>query len=88
MTNTSSYDKNYDSLDESCTDPKTIDDYLEFIKIGSQIKENLVRRTKEENTIFLLRVLRSIINKQVLADLLDQDTGDYIYESVKIAALE
>jgi|ERR687898_2248369 hypothetical protein len=52
MTNTSSYDKNYDSLDESCTDPKTIDDYLEFIKIGSQIKENLVRRTTEENTIF------------------------------------
>ena len=76
------------SLNESCTDPKTIDDYLEFIKMGSQIKENLVRRTKEENTIFLLRVLRSIINKQVLADLLDQDTGDYIYESVKIAALE
>jgi hypothetical protein len=68
MTNTSNYDKNYDSLDESCTDRKTIDDYLEFIKMGSQIKLNLVKHTKEENTIFLLRVLRSIINEQVLAD--------------------
>ena len=35
---TSNYDRFYDSLDEPCDktlDPKTPDEYLEFIKLGS-----------------------------------------------------
>lgn len=95
MTNSDTY---YDDLDIPCSssftaadrniDPKTVDDYAEFIKMGSQIKLNLVKHTKEENTIFLLRVLRSIISEQALADLLDADIGDIIYQSVKEEALK
>ena len=88
---TSNYDRFYDSLDEPCDktlDPKTPDEYLEFIKPGLQIKLNLVKHTKGENTISLLRVLRSIISEQVLADLLNQDTDDYIYQAVKDEALK
>jgi hypothetical protein len=57
-------------------------------KEGSQIKLNLVRHVKEENTIYLLKVLRATINEQVLADLLDQDIGDIVYQSVKDEALK
>jgi hypothetical protein len=63
----------YDSLDILCNsftnsilDLKTFDDYMEFISMGSKIKERLVSHTKEENTIFLLKVLHSIIGEQVL----------------------
>jgi len=65
-----------------------MEDYVEFIKIGNQIKENLVKATKYETSAFLLRCLRSIINEQVLAKQLKRSQGDTIYEFVESLAID
>jgi hypothetical protein len=84
----------YDDLDspqasytDRTQDPKTIEDYIEFIKIGSQIKEGLARETRRQTTSFLLTVLQSMINEQVDAKLLDREVGSYIYCAVKDQAI-
>jgi hypothetical protein len=43
----------------------SMEDYIEFIKLGNTIKENLVRETKRETSAFMLRCLRAILNEQV-----------------------
>ena len=40
------------AADHSLEDPKTFEDYIEFIKLGNQIKENLVKQIKYETSAF------------------------------------
>lgn len=86
----SSYDDNYDSLDvpsapysDRIHEPETFHNYITFIKLGNQVKDNLVKHTERETTVFLLSALRSIIIEQTEAQLLDKDTAFHIYNGVK-----
>ena len=86
----SSYDEKYDSLDtpsasytDRIDDPRTLDDYVTFMKLGNQIKENLVKQTERETTLFLLSVLRRIIDERTEAQILDRGTGFFIYNEVR-----
>ena len=86
----SSYDEKYDSLDmpsasytDRIVDLRTFDDYVTFMKLGNQIKENMVKQTQRETTLFLLSVLRRIIDEKVEAQLLDRDIGFFMYDEVK-----
>lgn len=86
----------YDSLDacDSFTNPdriiqpETIDDFIEFIKMGSTIKDQLVKQTKYETSEFIFRCLRAIINEQVEMRLLTGSEGDYIYSAVEDLAIK
>lgn len=92
-----SVDDYYSDLDESLSSftnpdkilqPETVDDFIEFIKIGSVIKENLVKQTRYETSAFMLTALKAIINEQVEAKLLSQSQGDTICEFVESLAIE
>jgi len=85
----------YDSLDspyatftDRIHDPETFDDYIEFIRLGNQIKENLVKQVKHETSAFLLKCLKTIIKEQVQAKLLKRDLGDLIYNFVESRAID
>jgi hypothetical protein len=86
----------YDELDyhspasytDRTQDPKTIDDYIEFIKLGNTIKESLVKQTKYETSAFILRYLRCILNEQCEAKLLRRSQADTIYEFVESMSIQ
>ena len=44
---------------------------------------DIIKETQKETTIFMLAILKSIINEQVAARQLKKDVGSYIYQAVK-----
>lgn len=85
----------YDDLDSPCasyTDrkfdsPLTADDYLEIIKIGSVVKQNLIKETRKDTATYLLIALRSIVHEQQEIGLLDKNEGSYILDATVNAAV-
>ena len=44
---------------------------------------DIIKETQKKTTIFMLAILKSIINEQVAARQLKKDVGSYIYQAVK-----
>jgi hypothetical protein len=43
----------------------------------------IIKETKKDACVFILVVLQSIINEQIMAKQLKRDVGSYVYQSVK-----
>ena len=58
------------------------DDTIEIIKIGSKVKENLVKEAKREAATNILATLRAIVLEQKSQNLIDKEEADYILDAV------
>lgn len=70
----------------NCFDDEEVAKALEIIKIGSVVKENLIKKTQIEVCTYLLDVLKSVTNEQQQMGLLDKDEGDYLKDCLFHAA--
>lgn len=58
------------------------DDAIEIIKIGSKVKENLVKEAKRETATNILATLRAGVLEQKLQNLIDKEEADYILDAI------
>jgi citrate lyase gamma subunit len=60
---------------------------IEIIKIGSVVKENLIKQTQKEVTTYLMNILKAVTTEQTKMGLTDESEKDYILDAVFDAAL-
>jgi hypothetical protein len=60
---------------------------LEIIKIGSVVKENVIKQTQREVFTYLLSILRAVTAEQQQLGLIDKEEKDYILDALFDAAL-
>jgi hypothetical protein len=86
MSSNNNYDDldvpNVSPIDKGLNLPQTVEDALEIIKIGSRVKDVIVKQTERDTAGYLLGILKAVVHEQMDAGLIDREEGVYILDAI------